>query len=146
MDISELIEYAREKYHLQVQHPWSSFPGFSILVHPKTEKWFACFMRQWDYESGVEIQRADFKVGRLDGKERRFPFITSPFRMKGPLWIGVIFDDQTQPEVIFRLFDQAMAFEQQRGYTIVFEQRPQTTQYVSPDPPLTMQCTLGNYL
>ena len=139
MDISELIEYAREKYHLQVQHPWSSFPVFRFWSTRKTEKWFACFMRQWDYESGVEIQRADFKVGRLDGKERRFPFITSPFRMKGPLWVGVIFDDQTQPEVIYHLFDQAMAFEQQRGYTIVLEQRPQTTQYVSPDPPLTMQ-------
>ena len=32
MELSELTAYAEEKFHMQEQHNWSDFPGFSVLA------------------------------------------------------------------------------------------------------------------
>lgn len=130
MDISEFITYVQEKYQLELQYPWSDFPGFSVFIHKNTQKWIACLMRQWDYEEGMEIQRADFKCQSSIALDRSYSFLTKPFRMKGPNWVGVIFDERTQPEVIFRLFDLAYQQENNRGFTIVLDQPATKTQYI----------------
>ena len=64
MELSELTAYAKEKYQIQEQHKWPELPGLSVLADPKTGKWAALLMRQWDGESGSEIQRCDIKCGR----------------------------------------------------------------------------------
>ena len=63
MQLAELIAYAREKYQVEEQHKWSDFPGFAVLCHPQTGKWIALLMRQWDSETGTEIERCDLKCG-----------------------------------------------------------------------------------
>ena len=50
MELSELSAYAREKYHIEEQHKWADFPGFSVLAEPNTGKWAALLMREWDGE------------------------------------------------------------------------------------------------
>ena len=47
MELSELTDYAREKYQIEEQRKWNGFPGFSVLSHPQTGKWVALLMRQW---------------------------------------------------------------------------------------------------
>ena len=64
MELSELTAYAEEKFHIQEQHKWADFPGFSVLVDPNTGKWVALLMRQWDSDTGTEIQQCDIKCGR----------------------------------------------------------------------------------
>ena len=63
MQMAELVAYAREKYQIDEQHKWADFPGFSVLSHPRTGKWIALLMRQWDTERGEEIERCDLKCG-----------------------------------------------------------------------------------
>ena len=58
MELSELAAYAEEKYHMKKEHKWAAFPGFSVLTDPRTDKWVALLMRQWDYETGTELQSA----------------------------------------------------------------------------------------
>ena len=113
--------YAREKYQLEEQHKWSDFPGFSVLCHPDTKKWVALLMRQWDTETGTMIERCDMKCGAhiLNGINK--PYLSAPIRMQGQKWIGIAFDAQTDPDVVFRLFDYALSHEEQRGYTIVLD-------------------------
>ena len=95
MELSELTAYAEEKYHIQELHKWADFPGFSVLVHPHTGKWVALLMRQWDTDSGVEIQRCDVKCGREGLKELAAPYLTQTFRMKGEKRFAVAIDART---------------------------------------------------
>ena len=46
LELAELTAYAEEKFHIQEQHKWADFPGFSVLSDPDTGKWLALLMRQ----------------------------------------------------------------------------------------------------
>ncbi len=120
MELSELTAYAAQKYHMQEQHKWADFPGFSVLCHPQTGKWVALLMRQWDTDTGTEIQRCDLKCGGSIGLLRR-PYLTAPIRMQGKNWVGVCFDDRTEPQIVYRLLDQAVASETPHGFTVVLD-------------------------
>lgn len=136
MDLSELTAYASEKYQMQEQHKWADFPGFSVLCHPQTGKWAALLMRQWDTDTGTEIQCCDMKCGLGGLAGFRRPYLSGPVRMHGAKWVGITFDERTEPEVVFRLLDRAVAAGNPRvytgpekngqGYTIVLDSRPQT--------------------
>ena len=122
MELSELTAYAEEKFHIREQRKWADFPGFSVLADPGAGKWAARVMRQWDFDTGTEIQRCDIRCGRQVLSEMRKPYLSLPYRMRGENWIGVRLDDGTDPEVVFRLFDRAVYSGHERGYTIVLDQ------------------------
>ena len=115
MRLEELIAYAKEKYGIEEMHKWADFPGFSVLAHPQTGKWVALLMRQWDTDTGTEIERCDLKCGRKPLYDK--PYISPPIRMRGDKWVDIAFDGSTERDVVFRLFDEAIASG--RGYTIV---------------------------
>lgn len=62
MELSELIAYAEEKYNIREQQRHTEFPGLSVLINPRTGKLLAMLMRQWDYDTGFEIQLCDFQA------------------------------------------------------------------------------------
>lgn len=119
MRLSDLTEYAEKKYSIREQHKWADFPSFSVLAAPDTGKWIALLMRQWDSQSGTEIQRCDLKCGSecLTGTPK--PYLTAPTRMRGLNWVGITLDDSTEPEVVFRLFDKAVDPGDVNGYTLI---------------------------
>ena len=136
MNLSELTAYAAGKYRMKEQHKWSDFPGFSVLSNPCTGKWVALLMRQWDSESGREIQRCDLKCGQQVLYEQPASFLSKPYRMKGPKWIGVAFEDTTNAEVIYHLFDQAVRSDAAQGYTVVLHNPATQGTVVYADTPL----------
>lgn len=107
MELSELAAYAAERYHIPEEHKWADWPGFSVLTDPKTGKWAALLMRQWDPMTGTEIQRCDIKCGRDVLSRDPADWLTLPFRMKGQKWVGVRMDGAA-PEAVFRLLDRAL--------------------------------------
>lgn len=119
MQMAELVAYAREKYQIEEQHKWADFPGFSVLCHPRTGKWIALLMRQWDGETGTEIERCDLKYGGNSLLRFSRPYISTPIRMRGSKWLDIAFEDNTESEVVFDLFDQAITAATGHGYTIV---------------------------
>ena len=119
MELAELTAYAYEKYQIAEQHKWQDFPGFSVLCHPETGKWIALLMRQWDTDLGGEIQRCDLKCGGEALLRSDRPYLTAPLRMRGKDWINIAFDRRTEPDIVFRLFDRAVAAEKPHGFTIV---------------------------
>ena len=119
MQMAELVAYAREKYQIDEQHKWADFPGFSVLCHPRTGKWIALLMRQWDTERGEEIERCDLKCGGIGLLRSSRPYISSPIRMRGNKWLDIAFDNSTERDVVFNLFDQAITEGTGHGYTIV---------------------------
>ncbi len=122
MELSELTDYAKERYQIEEEHKWTDFPGFSVLCHPDTGKWVALLMRQWDHDSGREIQRCDLKCGGdsllLFGK----PYLSRAIRMRGSDWIGIAFEESTDQEAVLRLFDRAIVLGKPHGFLIELEQ------------------------
>ncbi len=119
MQLAELIAYAKEKYQIEEQHKWADFPGFSVLCHPQTGKWVALLMRQWDTDTGRELERCDLKCGSDSLLRFQRPYLSPAIRMRGAQWLDIAFDDDTEQEIVFSLFDRAIEAGNPHGYTIV---------------------------
>lgn len=150
MNLSELTAYAEEKYHIREEQKWDDFRSFSVLTDPETGKWVALMMRQWDYETGNELCRCDIKCGRQILTEINASYVTNAFRMRGEKWAGVIFDDRTDPGVVFKLFDEAIRTGRAGGYTVVLEERKKEESSgaggkVFRDTLLPLEAMRGNY-
>ena len=126
MELAELTAYAGEKYHIQEQHKWTDFPGFSVLCDSDTGQWIALLMRQWDMDSGTQIECCDLKCGQQCLTEYDRPYLAYPIRMRGQKWISIAFDDRTEPEVVFSLFDRAVNSGEENGYTIILDSAKHT--------------------
>lgn len=141
MNLSDLTKYAREKYGIFEDFKWSDFPGFSVLTNPNTGKWVALLMRQWDSETGTEIERCDIKCGQYNLYRFKRPFLSMPFRMKGFNWLGVTLDSRTDPGLVRFLFDSAIKQDNkkntiQRGARFTPAQSPNTPN-IYQDTPIT---------
>ena len=150
MNLSELTAYAEEKYHIREEQKWDDFRSFSVLADPETRKWVALMMRQWDYETGNELCRCDIKCGRQILTQINVPYVTNAFRMRGEKWAGVIFDDRTEPEVVFKLLDEAIRIGRAGSYTVVLEERDKEESSgaggrVFRDTLLPLEAMRGNY-
>ena len=119
MQLAELIAYAKEKYQIEEQHKWADFPGFSVLCHPQTGKWVALLMRQWDTDTGRELERCDLKCGSDSLLRFQRPYLSPAIRMRGGQWTDIAFGEDTEPEIVFSLFDRAIEAGNPHGYTIV---------------------------
>ena len=136
MDLRELAAYAGEAYGMAEQHKWPEFPGISVLADRATGKWVALLMRFWDYDQGQEIQHCDIKCGQEVLWQDPAPYLSKPYRMKGPKWVGVTFGDDTDREEVCRLLDRAVEGGEGPGATIVLENKPQAQRVVYGDTPL----------
>ena len=115
MTISDLTAFAEKKYNIIEQFKWSDFPGFSVLCHPETGKWVALLMRQWNGDIGEEIECCDIKCsGDIPSRS----YISSPLRMHSGKWTGILFNNDTEPEVVFALFDKAVKQGSPSGFKI----------------------------
>ena len=121
MEMAELVTYAGEKYQIHEEHKWADFPGFSVLCHPKTNKWVALLMRSRDVGSGRVVERCDLKCGREGLEAIPWSFLGPPVRMVGDAWISVSFDGRTERSVVCRLFDRAIQLNAPHGYTVILE-------------------------
>ena len=143
MELAELARYADEKYQIREERKWADFPGFSVLCHPQSGKWIALLMRQWDGESGREIERCDLKCGRDSLIRLARPYLGAPSRMSGARWIGVCFDARTEPEIVYRLFDRAVADGRPQGCLIELDTPPSGRFAVGDDPRREITVTGG---
>ncbi|MEY8469002.1 TerB N-terminal domain-containing protein [Faecalibaculum rodentium] len=121
MLLEGLTVYALNKYGIREEYKWTQFPGFSVLCHPKTGKWVALLMRQWDPDAGEMQEVCDLKSGHVVLSERSPEWLSGPSRMKGTNWIGVRFTDETDRGVVLRLFDQAIRLGNPPAKAIVLE-------------------------
>ena len=116
MQLSELATYAKSKYNISEDHKWPDLPGISALSNPKTGKIIAVLMRQWDSDSGSEIQRCDIKCGQFNMYKYRLPYLSAPFRMTGSQWLGISFDSRTSPQLVYKLFEHAILSDNKQNY------------------------------
>ena len=123
MELSELTAYALERHGMREERRWAETPGLSLLCHPETGNCVALLIRQWDSQTGRELQFCDLNCGQEALSDGRLPWLSRPLRMRGARWLGIRFDEDTDPALVFRLFDRAAAACGPQGYTIVLEPR-----------------------
>ncbi len=128
MRLAELIEYAKQKYHISVQNKLVGVLSYYTLCHPRTGKWVAVLFQQYDSETGEMIERCDLRCGYATASNLNQFWIEEPFQMKGQDWIGISFTFQTEKILVCRLFDQAIKFMNPSGYTIVLDQNKRAAQ------------------
>lgn len=121
LELSELTAYAWDTYHIQEQHKWAKFPGFSVLCHPDTGKWIALLIRVWDTVSFKERQSCDLKCGKEMRSRFSRPYLAPPARMHGRQWLNITFDERTEKNIVLRLFDEALRYARPQGYTVVID-------------------------
>lgn len=132
MELSELTAYAAEQYHMQEQHRAGDLPGSSVLVEPTSGQCIAFLMRQWDFDTGTEIQRCDLKCGRQPLWESPASCLSLPCRMTGQKWLGVRFDENTDAGLVCRLLDRAVREARDQGCTIVVDLPPAPQTVIEP--------------
>ncbi|MBO4568370.1 MAG: hypothetical protein J5674_00045, partial [Candidatus Methanomethylophilaceae archaeon] len=76
--------------------------------------------------TGEERSMCDVRCCRQGIPDPRPPYLSDPCRMRGPDWTGVAFDENTDPEAVFRMFDKAMSLTSDDGFTIVLENSAST--------------------
>ena len=118
MNLSELTAYAEEKYNIVEDSLEASKGVSSVLCHPKTGKCIAVLMRHWDMDTGTEIQLCDLRCRGRQSVDGNKVFLSAPYCMNSRNWIGIRFDDSTEADVVFQLFDTAIESEQEFPYTI----------------------------
>ena len=123
MQLSDLTHYAFEKYQITEAHKWADFPGISVLVEPKTGKWAALLMREWNSELGEMTEKCDLRCGQSALTPKRSSFLSLPARMHGANWLGVSFNEAAEADLVFQLFDKAINDLRRtlQGCTIVLE-------------------------
>ncbi|MBQ9368613.1 MAG: TerB N-terminal domain-containing protein [Victivallales bacterium] len=137
MELSDLTAYAEEKYQIKEEFKWTDFPGFSVLREPVSGKWVALLMRQWDSDSGTQIELCDIKCGEETLLDAQFaPYLSSPFRMRGTKWAGLRIDNSTNSEVVFQLFDKAMQSNTQPLYNFSLGNEATSTTTLFKETPL----------
>ena len=123
MELSELLAYAKETYHIEEQHRYE-WPDATVLCHPDTGKAIALCMRLWDSETGELIERADLRCRESSLREFRVPYLSRPFRMHGYAWIGIQFTQDTSKRIVRLLLDRAISYDRPNTYTIELDSAP----------------------
>ncbi|MBO4548649.1 MAG: TerB N-terminal domain-containing protein, partial [Abditibacteriota bacterium] len=129
MRISDLTDYAAQKYHIREDVKWDGVPGFSVLAHPDTGKWIAVFIRRRDGRTGAEVVSCDLKCNAdaLSSEEKEL--FSLPERASGNKWISIPLDDSTDKDTVFRLLDKALVSRPGHGSTVVIDHRTASRKY-----------------
>lgn len=135
MFLSELLAYATEKYNIIEDKKIEELFGFSVLTDSKSKLWIAVMLRRYDANRKKELELCDIKCGSDNIFDNMPSYIDKPFGMKGEDWVGVKFDDTTDKEVIFELFDKAVVYNNRKGSTISLNEQKDMSdsKYCEPD-------------
>ena len=107
MELKELLDYIKEKHNIEESDRWDSSLTMSRLYHPLTGKMMALLIKEWNFDTGRWVEHCDLKY-EASLFDRMKEYIVDPLRMHGSSWIGISFNDKTDRDHIFELFDKAV--------------------------------------
>jgi len=107
MELKELLDYLKEKHNIEESDRWDSFLTMSRLYHPLTGKMMALLIKEWNSDTGRWAEHCDLKYD-ASLFDRMKEYIVAPLRMHGSSWVGISFNDKTDRDHIFELFDKAV--------------------------------------
>ncbi len=109
---SEIIAYAEKKYGTTPEYLWRAIPGYAVLRHEDSRRWYGLIMDIPAEKLGIrgkitvdilEIKCDPILSGSLiNGKD-----IRSAYHMKQGGWISVLLDGSVEKTLIFSLLDMS---------------------------------------
>lgn len=133
MELKELLDYIKEKHNIEEHDRWDSFLTMSRLYHPLTGKMMALLIKEWNSNTGRWAEHCDLKYD-ASLFDRMKEYIVAPLRMHGSSWVGISFNDKTDRDHIFELFDKAVLQGNPSKDTALSDNRKSNTVYT--DTPL----------
>ncbi|MFC3613218.1 MmcQ/YjbR family DNA-binding protein [Lutimaribacter marinistellae] len=107
-----IIDYGKEEYGIEPDHPFEKYPSYFVLRHKDNDKWFALVMDVPADRIGLEgderVDILDIKcdpdaIGALRKKAGFFP----AYHMNKEHWLTVILDGTVPMDRIKPLIDQS---------------------------------------
>lgn len=108
----EILNYARDFYGTVPDCPWQSDPGYTVLRHSKTKKWYGLIMdipkrKLGDFKDEtvdiLNVKCDPVLIGSLTLKEGCFP----AYHMSKEHWLTVLLDGSVALEEIIGLLNMS---------------------------------------
>lgn len=106
----EIFIYAKEAFDIEPDYPWVRTPGYAILRHTSSRKWFAAIINiTADKLKLPSHELIDALLLKYDpiiiGSLRANPGILPAYHMNKEHWITVLLDGSCPKEKVFKLID-----------------------------------------
>ncbi len=107
-----ILRYVKDQYDARPDYPWAKFPGYAVLRHGDSDRWFALIMDVPRGKVGLEgakkVDVLDVKcdpqeIGALRTKSGYLP----AYHMNKEHWITVLLDGSVPLEEITYLIDKS---------------------------------------
>lgn len=116
---SEIIAYAEKQYGTTPEYLWQSIPGYAVLRHGDSRKWYGLIMDVPAEKLGmsgknvvdiIEIKCDPILSGSLTGGKG----IRPAYHMKQGSWISVLLDGSVEKTLVFSLLDMSYKLTSKR--------------------------------
>ena len=124
---SEIIAYAEKQYGTTPEYLWQSIPGYAVLRHRDSRKWYGLIMDIPAEKLGIQGKgTVDILVIKCDpilsGSLLNGKGILSAYHMKQGGWISVLLDGSVEKTLIFSLLDMSYELTSKRKKNSRFSQ------------------------
>lgn len=124
---SEIIAYAEKQYGTTPEYLWQSIPGYAVLRHRDSRKWYGLIMDIPAEKLGIQgkgtVDILEIKCDPiLSGSLLNGKGILSAYHMKQDGWISVLLDGSVEKTLIFSLLDMSYELTSKRKKNSRFSQ------------------------
>ena len=124
---SEIIAYAEKQYGTTPEYLWQSIPGYAVLRHRDSRKWYGLIMDIPAEKLGIQgkgtVDILEIKCDPiLSGSLLNGKGILSAYHMKQGGWISVLLDGSVEKTLIFSLLDMSYELTSKRKKNSRFSQ------------------------
>jgi predicted DNA-binding protein (MmcQ/YjbR family) len=107
-----VVEHVKNKYQIAPDYPWNKYPGYAVLRHHGTEKWFALLMNVprnrlgLEGADGVDVVNVKCRP-EIVGSLRLKPGYLPAYHMNKEHWLTVLLDNTVPEGEILELIDDS---------------------------------------
>ena len=110
MKREDVFRYVEERYGTQPDYPWSKTPGYAILRHKRSRKWYAAVINPTKQQLGLTgEERIDIVNLKCEpdmiGTLRMQKGILPGYHMNKEHWITVLLDGSVPSDEVCHLLD-----------------------------------------
>lgn len=115
----DILTFAADHYQIAPDYPWMSLPGYAVLRHSDTKKWFAVIMDVPRDRLGLPgndlVDILNLKCDpALSGSLRLRPGFLPAYHMHRGNWITILLDGTVDRETLFSLLEMSYDFTASR--------------------------------
>ncbi len=105
-----VLQYAQNRYGAEPEYLWAKYPGYAVLRHPGSRKWFGAIMDIPRSRLGldgdgtvdiIDVKCGPIMVGSLLAQDGFLP----AYHMSKGSWVSILLDGTVPNEQLFTLLE-----------------------------------------